>query len=504
MAQPPASKPSFSSGQRWLGALNMAVMAVAALGLLVMANYLAMGHFRRLQLSAAAGFKLSHQTEALLSSLTNEVDVTIFFQANSGENEELYGLTSGLLNEYQDANPAHIHVSLLDYTRFPVKAKELLAKIGLTEAQEKDFVLFEDRASGHRKLVYAGSMAKYDFRDLMERRSKYVRRNAFLGEVLFTSAIYSVSNPQALKTYFLYGHGERSPGDPSGKSEDLGNTGYSKLAAILTKEIDSSWDMLTLRGTNDVPPDCQLLIVAGPRQGEFLPEEVNKIGVYLKQGGRLLALLGQPCGLEPVLKQWGMQLGANRVMETDPRWVPQSSGVFLTAQLNPPHPVVDALAKDQTPIMMVWTRPLLPSGSNSVPGAPEVTILAATSTNGVDVVDHRKGAFGLLAAIEQGSIKGVDTPRGEGTRIVLAGDSDFLDDQFMGSWQPNHDFAFLALSWLLHRPALVLEGLVPQPIDEYRLYLTSAQSATVRWLFLAGLPAGILALGGLVWLRRRR
>jgi LPXTG-motif cell wall-anchored protein len=49
----------------------------------------------------------------------------------------------------------------------------------------------------------------------------------------------------------------------------------------------------------------------------------------------------------------------------------------------------------------------------------------------------------------------------------------------------------------------MLEGLLPHPIKEYRLYLTSAQSATVRWLFLAGMPAGILALGGLVWLRRR-
>ena len=35
------------------------------------------------------------------------------------------------------------------------------------------------------------------------------------------------------------------------------------------------------------------------------------------------------------------------------------------------------------------------------------------------------GLYFLLAAVEQGVIKGVDTPRGEGTHIVLAGDSDF-------------------------------------------------------------------------------
>jgi hypothetical protein len=41
--------------------------------------------------------------------------------------------------------------------------------------------------------------------------------------LLFTSDIYAVSNPQALKTYFLYGHGENDPGNPSGEPENLGN-----------------------------------------------------------------------------------------------------------------------------------------------------------------------------------------------------------------------------------------------------------------------------------------
>jgi len=111
--------------------------------------------------------------------------------------------------------------------------------------------------------------------------------------------------------------------------------------------------------------------------------------------------------------------------------------------------------------------------------------------------------YPLLAAIEQGVIKGVDTPRGVGTRIVVAGDSYFLDDQVIDSWVGNHEFAKLALDWLLQRPTALIAGLGPRPIKQYSLYLTSAQSSTVRWLFLAGLPASVLALGGLVWLRRR-
>ena len=86
---------------------------------------------------------------------------------------------------------------------------------------------------------------------------------------------------------------------------------------------------------------------------------------------------------------------------------------------------------------------------------------------------------------------------------MVAGDSDFLDDLVIESWSGNHLFAKLALNWLLQRPAIMVEGLGPQPIKEYKLYLTSTQSSAVGWLFLGAMPASILALGALVWLRRR-
>jgi hypothetical protein len=493
------SKPSFSSGRRWLGALNTGLAAFAALALAVMFNYLAAGHFQRFQLSRNAAFKLSRPTKAVLESLTNNVLVTMFFKPD-GDNEEIYDLTSALLAEYQNANPRHVQVKLLDYTRFPGPAKELLSKLDLHSPREKDFVLFE--GNGHHKMVYARELAEYDYSDLTAGRSKYVRRSGFRGEWLFTSYIYDVSNPQALKTYFLRGHGENDPGNPSGEPENLGNAGYSKLAAILKEECDSDWDRLSLLGTNDIPRDCQLLIVAGPRKGDFSPGEVGKIAAYLKNGGRLLALLTKPCGLEPMLeKQWGVLLGNSRVLDKEQRFN-EDPYTFRTAKLSP-HPVVSALIHDDTPIVMVWPRPVYPvEERGKIPGAPDVTILAATSPGGMDEIGHTN-SYPLLAAIEQGVIKGVDTPRGGGTKIVVAGDSDFLDDLVIESWSGNHLFAKLALNWLLQRPAIMVEGLGPQPIKEYKLYLTSTQSSAVGWLFLGAMPASILALGALVWLRRR-
>jgi len=497
MPQDDTPKPSFSGGRRWLGALNTVVSAMAALAVVVMLNYLAGGHFRRFQLSHDTTFKLSSPTKGVLESLTNDVQVTMFFDPED-ENREIYGLTSTLLNEYQNANPRHVHVVLLDYTRFAGAAKELLARCNLSGSKPKDFVLFE--CNGHQKTVDARQMADYDFSDRLAGRSKYVRRNAFRGEMLFTSDLYAVSHPQPLKTYFLRG-GENNPGNPSGEPEDVGDTGYSKLAAILKEECDSDWDRLSLLGSNDIPHDCQLLIVAAPRKGDFLQGEVDKIAVYLKNGGRLLALLNNPCGLDSMLaKQWGVGLGGVHVVDKDPHYY-ISPLTFITAQLVP-HRIIDPLIHDDTAIEMVWPRPLYPVESpTKIPGAPEVSILAMTSASGTDENNHT-GTNYLLAAVEQGVIKGVDTPRGGGTKIVVAGDSYFLDNQVI-NYAGNHVFAKLALSWLLQRPAIMIEGLGPQPIKEYSVRLTSTQSSAVQWIFLGAMPASMLALGGLVWLRRR-
>jgi hypothetical protein len=104
----------------------------------------------------------------------------------------------------------------------------------------------------------------------------------------------------------------------------------------------------------------------------------------------------------------------------------------------------------------------------------------------------------LIAALEQGVINGRD-----GTRLVVAGDADFLDDQMIDS-AANHYFASQTLDWLLQRPAALVAEIGPRPITEYTLFLSRSQRTRLRWLFLAAMPGAVLFLGGLVWLRRRR
>jgi hypothetical protein len=67
----------------------------------------------------------------------------------------------------------------------------------------------------------------------------------------------------------------------------------------------------------------------------------------------------------------------------------------------------------------------------------------------------------------------------------------------------NRDFVGYAANWLLDRTVL-LEGIGPRPVTEFRLTMTRAQLEKVRWLLLGALPGGVLILGWLVWLVRRK
>jgi hypothetical protein len=90
-----------------------------------------------------------------------------------------------------------------------------------------------------------------------------------------------------------------------------------------------------------------------------------------------------------------------------------------------------------------------------------------------------------MVAVEKNAAKGVAAERGA-TRLLVVGDSFFLGNARI-DFYANRDFAGYAANWLLDRPVL-LEGVAPKSISEYRLQITSIQMQTVQWILLAAIP----------------
>jgi hypothetical protein len=493
-------RPSFSLARRSGVFLNVAISIGAVLALAAMVNYLAVRHFRRIHLGSSTEAILSVRTLQVLGQLTNAVHVTVYYDSE----DDLYGRVTALLKEYQYAS-RNIEVERVDFLRDVSAAKLVKAKYKLTQFTDKNLVIFD--CEGRTRIVSGGDLSDYDIKSVLEQKSKEVRRTHFRGEMAFTSAIFSVSTARTLKGYFLRGHGEHNP-----ESTDQA-IGYSKFAAIVKEECSIPWEPLFLLTAAEVPPDCNLLVIAGPTD-PFSREDLEKLQRYLDQGGRLLAMfnyysLGKPTGLEKLLAQYDVTVGNNLVVDLENSPMRTGKGIVPAAMGN--HPVVSRLQNSQIYLSLPRT---IQQAKASAPrsSSGNVEELLFTGPNSIVVTDVRKGvpqmnpsqdlrgAVPLMCVVERGSVPGVSAERGA-TRLAVIGDSFFLQNDGIES-VANKDFGAHVVNWLVDQSVL-LSGVAPRPLKSYRITMTQAQLAATRWILLVGMPGSVLLLGTLVWWRRR-
>jgi hypothetical protein len=485
-------KPSFSPWRRWSIGLDAVLVVLVVFAVVVMVNYLSQDYYARFRVSSTTRHMLWPRTVGFVKSLTNQVNVIVYYD----KKEPLYSIVTDLLDEYRLVNP-RISIRTVDYQRDPAAALKLKEKYGfLGAAAAKDLVIFE--CNGRVRPVDGGALSQYVLEQVPNEKEREFRRKpvAFLGETLFTAALLDVANPRPLKAYFLQGHGEHAPDSADDK------VGYLKFASVLG-DNNIRVETLSLRGTNAVPMDCNLLIIAGPTTA-IPATELERIEQYLAQGGRLLALLnffsaGKPTGLEPILAKWGVVAGDSII--ADPDNSVTGTGNDMAVSHFSKHPIVNPLLLSS--LHLILPRSVAAARQRAQPAdAPKAEEIAFSGPKAFAKDEPlRPRSFPLIVAVEKGALKGVVTERGT-TRIVVAGDSIFLANHQIDS-AANRDFAAYAANWLLERTQL-LEGLAPRPMPEYRIVMTKAQLQSAELVLLGAMPGGVLLLGGLVWFRRRR
>ena len=492
MATDANPRPSFSPYRKWAIGLHVVLLILIVLSVVVMVNYLSRDYYQRFHLSARTKIELFPRTRSLLRSVTNQVKVTLYYDTE----EELYPTVTSLLGEYQRANPK-ITVATVDYMRDPGAAKKTQAKYNLFASTDKNLIIFD--CEQKVKIIPGNLLAQYVLEQVPNEKEREFRRKptAFVGEAAFTMALLDVTGAKPLKACYLQGHGEHQ----IDSGDDL--AGYLKFAAVLHENCIQT-EPLSLLGTNTVPLDCNLLVIAGPR--ETLPDlELEKIDQYLNQGGRLLALfncypiLGQvkkDTGLEKLLVKWGVDVGHNVVKDR----ANTVSGEDVIVRNFGKHALVNSLIGSGLDLILPRSVGQLKARSQAA-DAPRVDELAFSGPTAVaagELVRHPP--YPLMVAVEKGAIKDVITERGA-TRLVVVGDSLFLANRQIES-AANRDFAAYAVNWLLARTQL-LAGLGPRPVEEHSLVLSKTQLHQAQWILLAGLPGTVLILGTLNWLRRR-
>ena len=489
-------KESFSAGKRWSLRVKLVVDLLCVLALVAMANYFGARYYSRGHLSSNTRQDLSSQTKLVLQAITNDLQITIFYDRD----QPLFNEVSELINEYRLLTP-RIKVESIDYRTNPTGAEIVKTRLNLAPGMVNDMVIFESEG-GQSKIVQASQLSDLDMSNLLSGKSNEIKRVGFKGEMLFTAAIANVSFGATPKAYFLEGHGEHDP------DRELSIFGYVKFTELL-KMNNVEPAKLNLLSQGGVPEDCAMLVIAGPETA-LDARELTIIDAYLNKNGRLLMLFkyDKTTGLERTMRKWGVDVGDNIVFDKD--YSRTGFDIMTTNYVS--HEIVQPLAGRHLHFSLARSVDRLESASSAA-DAPQVKELVRTSPGGVARGDfdfktgkYRENAFKdrvgieipLTVAVESGKIEGVFGS----TRMLVVGDSRIFDNEMIDSGV-NRDFAVSSINWLLDRSYLV-GGIGPRPVEKHKWNLTDGQLRAANIILMGVIPGSILGLGILVWYRRRR
>ena len=474
----------FSPTVRRVISRRVILSAVTAAVCVVLANLLALRNPAQIVLTQSADHSLSPLTKNVLRSLTNEVRAVVLFDRQA----DLFEPVKNLLTEYERTSPK-LKLELIDIARDPTRAEAVQQELKMSVNSPENRVIFA--ANNTAKAISQSELSILDFSEFINTRE--ARRTHFVGEQLFTSAIAAVTHGRQTKVGFVIGHGEHKASDTGGQ------WGYSKFANILQQK-DLNLQEIPLTGTNSIPADCRMLIIAGPRT-PYSRDELAKLREFVGTGGSLFTLfnfysLQRPTGLENFLAYYDFEIGFNQVSDSKNEQSGQG-GLLLVDDLGS-HPITKPILGSR--LQMLLPRSVgFPEAENDE--SPPVSILAHSSDAGqaVGQIQGNKGSVEREGKIPLIAAKLHANDGQPPARLVVAGDSLFLGNSAIEAGA-NRDFASLAVNWLLEREHLL--AIAPRTVTEYRIDLSRAEMTSITWLLLLVLPGGTLGLG-LLWWRRQ-
>jgi ABC-type uncharacterized transport system involved in gliding motility auxiliary subunit len=236
----------------------------------------------------------------------------------------------------------------------------------------------------------------------------------------------------------------------------------------------------------------------------YAPSESAILADYLARGGSVLLMVDLVFPLEPhlaaLLAQAGVGVGEGVVVDPLDHYFTDEQMVAVTRYA--PHPITRGLALSFYP----GVRPL-----EALP-APGVTVtpLATSSAEsyvqplpGVAAGDANTRVRGarVLAIASEGVLPGIPNAPVKTFRLVVTGDADFASNSFF-PYMSNSDLVLAMLAWLVGEERAPT---MKPPIEVLpTVVLTQRQVYGIFIVTVLGLPGMVMAIGGVVWWRRRR
>ncbi|HZS03271.1 MAG TPA: Gldg family protein [Blastocatellia bacterium] len=432
---------------------NTAVLTVAVIAILAVINYLGYRHHKRLDLTSENLYSLSDQTRKIVSGLRQDVKIIKFDKVDD----------PGLREQIQDFKRLSGKIS---YERIdPQERRQLAEQYGVRSFGET--------------IVTSGT------------RTEHLTAT---GEQDLVNAVLKVTRDKLKNVCFVESHNEKSTAASGAEGLSAVNGGL-KNQNYETKTVDIV--------SAEVPKDCEVLVVAGPKKPLF-SSEVENIGKYLDGGGKALLMIDADTDpqLGDLLKSWNIALGNDIVLDV--------SGVGRLFGLGAAAPI--AREYGSHPITKDFNRAMtvLPSARSvkvADPSKTDVTTTELLKTSGASWAEtdlkNPQAEFNEGKDTKGPVSLGVAASKRVGekeARLVVIGDSDFASNQFVNQ-QANGDLFLNTINWLAQDEDLI--SIRPKSVTNRTISLTETQKNLIWLLTVIFLPAAVIFSGGYIWWKRR-
>tara|TARA_R110002153_G_scaffold40633_3_gene116253 strand:- start:24930 stop:26549 length:1620 start_codon:yes stop_codon:yes gene_type:complete len=473
---------SFYSLKRWKKLVIVFSIVIGSIAFIGASHYLANQLSIRWDVTQDKQHTLSNNTIQYVRTLTSEVQLTAFHVGMPPK------YLQDIFNEYERVSGGVIKTEIVD----PIEQIAYAAKFGnAINADERKVIV---QSGDNRKDVDFSLKA--------------------LSEDKLTNAIASVS--RASRTvYFLTGHGEYS----TTNDEYLGLSKFKQLLAdnnIISKNL-----MLGI--SQSIPDDCDVLIIAGPKNALTQNEE-DLIVDYLTTGGDALFLIEHTLvttpdkplsaeqlqnnpSLNSILNQWGLDVQSDIVVDlTNHVGDDVGSPATKNYQL---HKALTA-GLDYTFYVRPRSIRVLPQRRPSIKHAIIASTASAENSwaetnRTLDIqFDPSTDTAGPVpfsyVVIDERNTADPQENKSSDTRLIVFTDADFLTNVYINQYS-NAQMGLNLVNWLAELDYKTFVS--AKEIKVERLDLTSKQKRQVI-VILFLLPFFFVIAGAVVWLRRKR
>ncbi|HVU94334.1 MAG TPA: Gldg family protein [Puia sp.] len=332
------------------------------------------------------------------------------------------------------------------------------------------------------------------------------------GEQEVAAAFKRLLQPRMPKVYYVTGDLERSIFKRGEREFRLHSIEKISRMALINQGFDV--DSLSL-DARDIPADADILVLADPKTSLSATTQ-HRVQEYADKGGNLL-VLGEPgkqAMLNPLLREWGVQLMAGTLVQPTKDEMPHMVRPYLTDAcldlaeegLFLDFKKVHALHNyDDT---LKWLMPGV-AALASQPGGPFAVrplMMTAGGNTWIKAGHLVTDSAEIVFTPAEGDIKGnfptaISLTRpvnGKQQRIVICGDADFMSTARSGGVQVTRGI----FSWLdngnfpVYTPG-------PAPKDA-KLKIGPGAASQMKTVFVWVLPALVLLMGTILLIRRKR